>query len=127
MNQVVVKKSRAGLGLYANQDFKKGEQIIEYIGETITEDEANERGGKYLLTLDSERVIDGKSRTNIARYINHACKPNCFFELNEAETRAFAIAKKAIKAGEELTVHYGKDYFEQYIEPTGCRCSSCTS
>lgn len=122
---VTVKRSRAGLGLFATTAFKKGDEIIEYSGETISTATADERGGKYLATLNEDWVIDGKDRNNKARYINHCCKPNSYYELNEAETRIFAIAKRAIKPGEEITVHYGKDYFNQHIKPIGCRCAVC--
>ena len=44
---VKTKKSQSGLGLFALRDFKKGEMIVEYTGEKITEEEANRRGGKY--------------------------------------------------------------------------------
>lgn len=120
-----VKKSSAGLGLFAVADFKKGELVIEYTGERITEAEANRRGGKYLFELNDEWTIDGKGRENIARYLNHACKPNCEPELSEDETQIFIYAKRAIKAGEELTYHYGKMYFDDLIGKDNCRCASC--
>ena len=47
MKKIAVKKSSAGLGLFATEAFKKGELVIEYTGEKITEEEANRRGGKY--------------------------------------------------------------------------------
>ena len=49
---VRTKKSQSGLGLFALRNFKKGEMIIEYTGEKITEAEANRRGGKYLFELN---------------------------------------------------------------------------
>ncbi len=120
-----VKKSSAGLGLFAVADFKKGELVIEYTGERITEAEANRRGGKYLFELNNDWTIDGKGRENTARYLNHACKPNCYPELSEDETRIFIYAKRAIKAGEELTYHYGKMYFDDLIGKEHCRCAAC--
>ena len=77
MNNYVVKKSSAGLGLFAARRFKKGELVIEYTGEIISEAEAQRRGGKYLFELSGEWTIDGKGRANTARYVNHSCKPNC--------------------------------------------------
>ena len=124
-NRVMVKRSRAGLGLFAKVDLKKGTRIIEYIGEHITPAEADHRGGKYLFTLNKKIVIDGKSRDNLARYINHSCRPNCYAEVNAAETRVFIFAKRAIKADEELSYHYGKEYFDDLIKPIGCRCLKC--
>ena len=124
---VITKRGSAGLGLFATHAFKKGDLIIEYTGETITEEEANQRGGKYLFELNDSHVIDGKERKNLARYINHSCRPNCYPELNEKETKVFIFAKKKIAPDEELTYNYGKDYFKQIIKPLGCRCSKCAT
>lgn len=123
---VKTKKSQSGLGLFALRDFKKGEMIVEYTGEKITEEEANRRGGKYLFELNSEWTIDGKGRENLARYINHSCKPNCSPELDEEEEHIFIYAKKNIKAGEELVYNYGKMYFNELIGKDKCNCISCT-
>jgi uncharacterized protein len=120
-----VKRSSAGLGLFATTAFSKGDLVIEYTGEKITEAEANRRGGKYLFELNDSWTIDGKSRENKARYINHSCKPNCYPELDDAEEHIYIYAKRAIKAGEEITYNYGKMYFNDLILKDGCRCSEC--
>lgn len=122
-----VGRSSAGLGLFATAPYKKGELVIEYTGEVITDEEAQRRGGKYLFELNDNWTIDGKGRENIARYLNHSCKPNCEAELTENEKQVFIHAKRNIKLGEELTYHYGKDYFKQIIRPMGCRCEKCTA
>lgn len=126
MEKLIVRRSSAGLGLFAGKAFKKGQRIVEYVGEKITEDEANRRGGKYLFELNDDWTIDGKSRDNIARYINHSCKPNCYPELNASETRVFIIAERNIKPDEELTYDYGEMYFDDYIKPHGCKCAACS-
>ena len=115
------------MGLFAGKPYKKGQRIIEYTGETISSEEANRRGGKYLFELNDKKTIDGKGRDNLARYINHSCRPNCYPELNYAETRVFIIAKRTIQAGEELTYDYGPGYFKELIKPAGCRCVYCQS
>jgi len=122
---VQTKRSSAGLGLFAGEDIKKGQLVIEYTGERITEDEANERGGRYLFSVTDVLVIDGKGRENVARYINHGCKPNAEAEHDEEDDRIYIRAKKSIKEGEEITYHYGKDYMKQIIGPEGCRCNTC--
>ncbi len=119
------KRSSAGLGLFAGEDIAKGQLIIEYTGERISDEEADRRGGKYLFIVTDKIVIDGKGRENTARYINHACKPNAEAEHDEEDDRIYIRAKKNIKAGEEITYHYGKDYFNIMIKPEGCKCSSC--
>ncbi len=126
MSTPKVKRSRAGLGLFAEKPYVKGDLIIEYTGETITENEANERGGKYLFQLNKNFVIDGKARVNLARYINHSCHPTAYPELNENESQVHIYAKKKIAIGDEITYNYGKDYFERLIKPLGCRCEKCT-
>lgn len=120
-----VKRSSAGLGLFALEDIQKNQLIIEYTGESITEEEANKRGGRYLFQVTDTLVIDGKERENTARYINHACKPNAEAEHDEEDDRIYIRACKNIKAGEEITYHYGKDYMKQIINKEGCMCASC--
>ncbi len=122
-----IKRSRAGLGLFANNFYQKGDLVIEYLGEVISDKEAEKRGGKYLFELNDNWTIDGKRRTNLARYINHSCSPNCYPELNEDETRVYIYAKRNISPEEELTYNYGKDYFKQVIQPLGCKCEKCSS
>lgn len=126
-NAYVVRRSSAGLGLFATKEFKRGDFIIEYTGERITDEESNRRGGKYLFVLDKETVIDGKRREHTARYINHSCKPNAEAEIDEDARKVNILAKRKIIPGEEITYDYGKEYWEEYIKPFGCRCSACTS
>jgi uncharacterized protein len=120
-----VKKSSAGLGLFAGEKIKKGEKVIEYIGEKITADEANKRGGKYLFELNSKWTIDGTNRKNIARYVNHGCDPNCEAEVRSG--RIFILSKRSIEPGEELLYDYGKEYFDEHLKPGGCRCRKCAA
>jgi uncharacterized protein len=121
-----VKRSSAGLGLFATTTFKRGDFIIEYTGERISEDEANRRGGKYLFTVTDEITIDGKGRGNTARYINHSCTPNAETERDEEELTVKVFAKKKIVPGEEILYDYGKEYWETHIKPHGCRCAKCS-
>lgn len=121
----VVKRGLSGLGLFAAARIKKGARIIEYKGERVQSEEADRRGGKYLFELNDRYTIDGSSRDNIARYINHSCEPNCYAEINAAETRVFIFAQRNIEVGEELSYDYGEDYVNRIIAPAGCRCHSC--
>jgi SET domain-containing protein len=127
MKDLLVKRSSTGLGLFANKPHKKGEEIIEYVGETITAEEGNRRGGKYLFELNDQWMIDGKNRSNLARYINHSCRPNACPELSQDETQVKIFAKKKITPGEEITINYGPQYFKILIKPLGCRCEKCTT
>ncbi len=124
---VFVKRSSAGLGLFANKDFKRGDFIIEYTGEHITHEESDRRGGRYLFILNKKIVVDGKKHHNKGRYINHSCKPNAEAETDDEEEKIRILAKRAIKKGEEIAYDYGKEYWKEYIQPLGCRCQACVS
>lgn len=118
-----VGRSRAGLGLFATEPIKKGSFIIEYFGPKLSNKEAEELSTKYLFELNSRWTIDGSPRENIARYINHGCKPNA--EANIVRGRVKIRAIKTIQPGDEITYNYGKDYFNTFIKPMGCRCIAC--
>lgn len=120
----VVKKSKTGLGLFANRDYKKGEFVVEYIGERIDEPESNRRGGQYLFELSKKWFLDGKFRENTARYVNHSCRPNCEADVKKEHVLISAI--KNIKKGDEFVYDYGKEFFDEYIKPKGCKCEKCT-
>jgi len=123
IKKILIKKSLTGLGLYSNIQIKKGEFVIEYTGRRLTSKEANEKGGKYLFEINSRFTIDGSGRDNLARYINHSCRPNCESRIKNNHILIFSI--KEIKPGEELTYNYGKEYFNEYIKPFGCKCAYC--
>ena len=113
-----------GLGLFATEPIKKGEFVIEYVGEKITTEQADKRKSRYLFEIDDDYALDGKSRDNIARYTNHACKSNMIAYVEGGKIHFYA--KRTIKLGEELALNYGKEYFEQFIKPHGCKCASCS-
>ncbi len=117
-----VGRSAAGLGLFAERDIPKGEEIIEYVGERI---KADLRDNKYIFNVNKRVDIDGSPRWNTARYINHSCRPNA--EAVNRAGRIFIEAIKNIKAGDEITYHYGKEYFtSDYIQKHGCKCPKCS-
>lgn len=118
-----MKRSRTGLGLFAAEPINRDVIVIEYTGERITTAEGDQRGGKYLFTLDDDWVIDGTGRKNISRYINHSCKPNCEAEIDEDEEKIYIRAIKRIVPGEEITYDYGKEYWLDHCQP--CRCAHC--
>lgn len=113
----------AGLGLITNRPFKKGDFIIEYTGPIITTEQANKKGGKYLFDINSKWTINGTPRSNLARYINHSCRPNC--EADVSGKKVFIYALRRIKEGEELNYDYGEEYFDEYIKPHKCKCGHC--
>lgn len=120
---LVVKRSFAGLGLFTREPIKKGEFIIEYTGKKLTTAQADKKGGKYLFIVNKRTVIDGFGRDNRARYANHSCKPNS--EIDVKRGKVLLFARRAIKAGEEITYDYDEEYFNEIIKPKGCLCPAC--
>jgi SET domain-containing protein len=118
-------RSATGLGLKALRAFKKGETIVEYTGPRITNEDADERPNRYLFRLNKTHTIDGAVRSNIARYINHSCKPNAQAVHDEENDVIEIEAIRKIRPGDEITYDYGKEYFDAYIKPVGCRCVKC--
>lgn len=122
---LLVKRSSAGLGLFTQIPIKKGSRIIEYVGRVISPQEEYTSRSKYLFEVNRRTTIDGKPFMNPAGYINHSCRPNC--EPYIVKGRVFIRAIKNIREGEELTYDYGKEYFDEYLRPHGCRCDKCLS
>ncbi len=130
-----VGRSRTGLGLFATRPIKKRTIFMEYKGPRITNAEAERleaRGSRYMYEINSRWTIDGKARSNIARYGNHSCRPNAESDIllgKRAEGRkggkVIIRAIKNIEPGEEITYDYGKDYWNAFIKPIGCQCIPC--
>ena len=122
-----VGRSPTGLGLFATKPIKKGTKIIRYFGPLLDskkkKDDAIEN--KYLFELNDRWTIDGSVRKNVARYINHACKPNAESDVKPRKRKVFIRAIKNIEPGEEINYDYGTDYFKAYLKPIGCKCAAC--
>ena len=122
-----VRKSNPGLGhgLFATAMIKKGDFILEYIGKRIPAPQADASSSRYLFEINRDWTVDGSSRSNIARYINHSCSPNCEGELRDG--RILIYAARDIVKGEEFTIDYGDEYFDEFIKPIGCKCVQCAA
>ncbi len=118
-----VGRSKAGLGLFTRVPIKKGQFIVRYGGRKIRTDTADDLDTRYLFEVNTRWTIDGSNRRNRARYINHACRPNAevYFVKHVIKVRAI----KNIKPGDEITYHYGRNYFDSFIKEAGCRCMAC--
>lgn len=120
---LAVRKSATGYGLFAQEAIPAHRFLIEYWGPVVSDDEANRVRGRYLFEVGKNKTILGGDRQNIARYANHACRPNA--EVRIIKGRVFLFSKKPLKAGEEITYNYGKEYVDMFIKPFGCRCITC--
>ena len=123
-----------GKGVFALKPLAKGETVIEYSGEVITWREAqrrhphdpNEPNHTFYFHIDDGHVIDANVGGNAARWINHACRPNC--EADEQGGRVFIKALRGIKPGEELFYDYGLTVDERYTPALkreyACHCGT---
>ena len=101
-----------GLGVFAAQRIRRGTRIIEYLGERVSHAEADRRyehkdaedAHTFLFIVDARTVIDAGIGGNEARFVNHACEPNC--ESVIEARRVFIEAVRSIEPGEELTYDY---------------------
>jgi uncharacterized protein len=120
-------RSKTGLGLFATKPIKKGTKIIRYFGPILDSRKEDEDAieNKYLFELNNRWTIDGSVRENVARYINHACRPNAESDVRPRKRKVFIRAIKNIEPGEEINYDYGTDYFKAYLKPIGCKCESC--
>ncbi|MCC8973357.1 SET domain-containing protein [Bradyrhizobium brasilense] len=122
-----VGRSRTGLGLFATKPIKKGTKIIRYFGPLLDSKKKDEDAieNKYLFELTNRWTIDGSIRENVARYINHACRPNAESDVKPRKRKVFIRAIKDIEPGDEINYDYGTDYFKAYLKPIGCKCDAC--
>lgn len=126
-----------GRGAFATRRIRKGERIIEYSGERISnaeadkryDDERMRRHHTYLFTLTQRTVVDGGVGGNESRFINHSCDPNCEAVIEDG--RIWIDARRAIRKGEELAYDYkyermgGDDEADEEKYPCHCGARQC--
>ena len=131
-----IKSNIHGSGIVAVTNIKKGEKIIEYIGEKVTKKEGDRRsairikkylnsektGSVYIFELNNKYDIDGAFSYNKARYINHSCNPNCEVEITK--NKIWIVSIKNIKKGEELSYDYGYSFDKDDYKDHICKCGS---
>jgi uncharacterized protein len=122
-----VKKSQipgAGKGLYTKRDIKKGERFVEYLGEIITDAECDRRAEEhdqygYIFYISKKKCVDAYHTPNeLARYANDAkgltkvkgITNNCCYTVYK--NSGWIKAEKNIKAGDEILVSYGAEYWK---------------
>jgi uncharacterized protein len=123
-----------GKGVFALVRIRKGTRIIEYKGERISHEEADDRYSELhansphtmLFTVNDDIVIDATRRGNSARWINHSCAPNC--EIADEDDRIFIEAARDIRPGEELSYDYnlqlGEPHTEEAKRQHACFCGA---
>ena len=125
-----------GRGVFALRHINAGTRVIEYVGERISHAEADRRyeerpdddNHTFLFIVDKRTVIDAGVGGNEARYINHACDPNC--ESVIENRHVYIDALRDIEAGEELNYDYqiqrDDDDPSNVDEIWACRCGTQT-
>ena len=119
-------RSATGLGLFATRPIKRAAYIATYRGRIISTEEADRRearGARYMFELSKKWTIDGSPRWNVARYINHCCKPNA--KPVGRKGGIVIVALRRIEPQEEITYDYGREYLEYFLQSGGCRCAAC--
>ena len=103
-----------GAGVFATHRIPKNKRIIHYAGEKISNQESLKRERRYIRTghiwcfkLTNRTVIDAGVGGNVARFINHSCRPNCYIDIKDGVI--WIRAARTIRAGEELTYDYNTD------------------
>lgn len=124
-------------GVFARREIPKGTRILEYVGEKITKAESlrrvaatelfarkdPRRGAVYIVDLNRRYDLDGRVRRNYARFVNHSCDPNC--DLYDIGGRLWIIARRRIRAGDELSYDYGYSLDVHRDHPCRCGSPSC--
>src|SRR3984885_1196097 len=121
-----VGRSRTGLGLFATKPIKRLAYIATYRGPRLTNEESDRieaRGAAYLFEVSKTVTIDGSPRYNVARYINHSCRPNA--KPVGRNGGIVIVADRRIEPGEEITYSYGEEYLQYFVENGGCHCAAC--
>ena len=129
--KIVRRRSKLhGWGVFALEPLTKNTRIVDYQGELIDHKESYRRETKYLrqgciwcFTVNRAWVRDANVGGNVARFLNHACKPNCYSQIESKTKTIWIRAGRNIEAGEELTY----DYYTDGDRIISCNCRpGCT-
>ena len=97
---LIIRQSRIhSYGCYTTRPIRKGTLIVEYVGEYLTCEQADDLyddfENTYLFGLDGgKKIIDG---FGVAAFVNHSCSPNC--ETDQIRGKMWIIALRDIEAG----------------------------
>ena len=122
--KIIRKRSKLhGFGVFAREPINKNKRIVDYAGELITNKQSTKREDIYLengciwvFRVNRNWSRDAAVGGNIARFINHSCKGNCYVEV--VKQTIWIRAARRIKPGEELTY----DYNTEGDKTIPCKC-----
>lgn len=122
--KIIRRRSRLhGFGVFAAEPIARNTRIVDYAGELVRNADCEAReerdladGCIWIFRINRVWSRDAAVGGNIARFINHACRPNCWFEV--VGRTIWIRASRRIEAGEELTY----DYATVGERTIPCRC-----
>lgn len=123
------KKSRIHCyGVFARTNIGKGSAVMEYKGRKILKADGEKlltcsKPNVYVFSLDDKCDLDGDIASNLAKYLNHSCAPNCY-TIN-IDGKIWIVASRDICKGDELTIDYGFERAGWYERPCFCGVSEC--
>ncbi len=130
-----------GRGLIADNDIKKDDYIVEYVGELVNESEYLTRYNKYkkagyrhdyFATIKAGMLLDATIVGNNARFANHSCDPNSEFMYTRLKgSRIYVlhiVATRNIRKGDQITLDYKwyhSETGEINLDECNCQAKSC--
>ncbi|KAF9126225.1 Histone-Lysine N-Methyltransferase ash1l [Mortierella sp. 14UC] len=129
----VIWTQERGFGIQTTAPIKKGNLVIEYRGEVISQAECHKRmegiyknnKNFYFLEYEKGEVVDACQKGTNARFVNHSCSPNSQIEkwfLN-GEMSIGIFAAQDIPAGAEISYDYNFSSFSG-AQKQKCRCGA---
>lgn len=127
--------SGKGWGVRTLQSIPKGTFVCEYIGEILSDSEADQReDDSYLFDLENRDgetfCLDARYYGNVSRFVNHLCEPNLvpvrvFVDHQDLSFPRMAFfSSRDIDAYEELGFDYGEKFWMIKYKMFTCECGS---
>ena len=124
---------KKGYGIFAREQIKKRDLIMEFVGEVIPAtlmkqriSKAEEDGDQhmYFMEIVKGSFLDARYKGGIARFTNHSCDPNACLDkwIVSGRYRLGIFAIRDIDIDEEITFDY--HWKPSMKQPTKCYCMS---
>jgi SET domain-containing protein len=118
---LIVKKARNGLGIFAKKDFKVGKKVFEIKGSRITGDvdediDDTTRSNAYRFDKNFYISPDGR----MGDFLNHSCKPNV--KITKEKGKLFVMTISDIKKAKEFVFDYSTIVASDDIWEMKCNC-----
>ena len=122
MDTLILGQSKLGKAVFANKDFKKGEEIIEFNGKLFTYEQLPipyDEVEDHYVQIDKNLYMGPSG--GVDDFFNHSCNPNSGIKIKGK--RVILIAIKDIEKREEITWDYSTTMDEDEWEME-CICES---